>query len=125
MSKRIESWKQRAGQIFHGDGEMKMRVLPLTLPKDELKLLCRQYHIRRLALFGSVLRDDFRPDSDIDMLVEFDPEHIPGFFQLAHIERGLSALLGGRKVDLRTAEDLSRYFRDDVLATTEVLYEEK
>lgn len=102
-----------------------MRILPLTLSKDELKVLCRQYHIRRLALFGSILRDDFRLDSDIDMLVEFDPKHIPGFFQLARIEREFSALLGGRKVDLRTAEDLSRYFRDDVLATAEVLYEER
>ena len=100
-----------------------VRVLPLTFSKEKLELLCRQYHIRRLVLFGSILRDDFRPGSDIDILVQFDPEHTPGFFQLARIERELWALLGGYKVDLRTAEDLSRYFRDEVLATAEPLYE--
>lgn len=94
----------------------------ITLPPDEIALYCRQRHIRRLALFGSVLRKDFRTDSDIDVLVEFDPDHVPGLFGIARMERELSALLGGRKVDLRTPEDLSRYFRQRVLREAEVQY---
>jgi len=101
-----------------------LRALALTFSEEKLETLCRRYHIRRLALFGSILRDDFHPASDVDVLVEFDPDHVPGFFQLARIERELSELLGGYKVDLRTAGDLSRYFRDEVLATAEALYEE-
>jgi len=101
-----------------------LRALALTFSKEKLGSLCRRYHIRRLALFGSILRDDFHPASDVDILVEFDPDHVPGFFRLARIERELSELLGGYKVDLRTAGDLSRYFRDEVLATAEALYEE-
>ncbi len=101
-----------------------MKHLPLSVPQGKLAAFCRKYHIRRLCLFGSVLRDDFRPDSDIDILVEFDPKHVPGFLRLVRMERELSTLFGGRKVDLRTAEDLSRYFRDEVLAEAETLYEE-
>ena len=78
-------------------------------------------HIRRLSLFGSILRDDFRPDSDVDVLVEFEPDHVPGFFGLFDLQEELSALFG-RRVDLRTPEDLSRYFRDEVLARAEVQY---
>ncbi|HKC63561.1 MAG TPA: nucleotidyltransferase family protein, partial [Pyrinomonadaceae bacterium] len=85
---------------------------------------CRRNHIVKLSFFGSVLRDDFSPASDIDVLVEFDPEHIPGLFRLARMERELSALLGNRKVDLRTPKDLSRYFRDEVIASAEVQYAE-
>ena len=94
----------------------------IKLPQDRVAEFCRRYHIRRLSLFGSVLREDFRPDSDVDMLVEFEPGCEPGFFGLARMERELSELLGGRKVDLRTPEDLSRYFRDEVLAEAEVRY---
>ncbi|MCP9452679.1 MAG: nucleotidyltransferase family protein [Nitrospira sp.] len=94
----------------------------IHLPKDKIAEFCRTHHIRRLAVFGSALRSDFRPDSDIDILVEFEPEHIPGFFGMARLERELSALLGGRKVDLRTPEDLSRYFRQQVLEKAEVQY---
>jgi predicted nucleotidyltransferase len=94
----------------------------IKLPQDRVAEFCRRYHIRRLSLFGSVLREDFRPDSDVDMLVEFEPGHEPGFFGLARMERELSELLGGRKVDLRTPEDLSRYFRDEVLTEAEVRY---
>jgi predicted nucleotidyltransferase len=94
----------------------------INLPQDRIAEFCRRYHIRRLSLFGSVLREDFRPDSDVDMLVEFEPSHEPGFFGLARMERELSELLGGRKVDLRTPEDLSRYFRDEVLTEAEVRY---
>ncbi len=78
--------------------------------------------IRRLALFGSVLRDDFRADSDVDVLIEFEPESRVGLLGLARMERELSGLLGGRKVDIRTVQDLSRYFRDDVIAGAEVQY---
>ncbi|HET8626297.1 MAG TPA: nucleotidyltransferase family protein [Thermomicrobiales bacterium] len=83
---------------------------------------CRRHHIRKLAFFGSVLRDDFRPDSDVDVLVEFEPGHTPGYFNLVDMEDELSTLLGGRKVDLRTAKELSRYFRDEVVASAEVQY---
>jgi predicted nucleotidyltransferase len=93
-----------------------------TLPPATLDAFCRRNHIRRLSSFGSVLRDDFRPDSDIDVFVEFEPEHVPGFLRLAAIEIELSRLLDGRKVDLRTPEDLSRYFRDAVVAEAEVQY---
>jgi predicted nucleotidyltransferase len=81
----------------------------------------RRHHVRKLALFGSVLRDDFGPDSDIDVLVEFEPGHKPGFFELVKMEEELSTLFG-RTVDLRTPQDLSRYFRDEVLAKAEVQY---
>jgi hypothetical protein len=91
--------------------------------KQAVAEFCRRHHIRRLALFGSVLHDDFGPDSDVDVLVEFEPGHVPGLIRLAGMERELSACFGGRKVDLRTAEDLSRYFRDKVLATAEVQFE--
>ena len=94
----------------------------IIMPKRELGALCRKHHIRRLAIFGSALRDDFRPDSDIDVLVEFEPSYAPGLFGIARIERELSALFGGRKVDLRTPEDLSRYFRQRVLEEAEVQY---
>lgn len=75
-----------------------------------------------MAFFGSVLRADFGPESDIDVLVEFEPAHVPGLFGIARMERELSTLFGGRKVDLRTPEDLSRYFREDVLKEAEVQY---
>jgi len=94
----------------------------VNVPKSEITDFCRRNHIRRLALFGSALRDDFRPDSDVDVLVEFDPGHVPGFLRLARMERELSELLGGRRVDMRTPEDLSRYFRDEVVASAEVQF---
>jgi len=94
----------------------------MILPKEQIADFCRRRHIRRLAVFGSALRSDFNESSDIDILVEFEPEHIPGLFGIARMERELSALLGGRKVDLRTPEDLSRYFRQEVLNEAEVQY---
>jgi len=94
----------------------------IVVPRDEIAEFCHRNHIHRLYLFGSVLRDDFRPDSDVDVLVEFEPGHVPGFFRLFDMEMELSALFSGRKVDLRTPQDLSRYFRDEVLATAEVRY---
>jgi len=95
----------------------------IDLPREPLAEFCRRHHIRRLAVFGSALREDFGPDSDIDVLVEFAPEHIPGLFGMARLERELSLLLG-RKVDLRTSGDLSRYFREEVLEEAEVQYAE-
>jgi uncharacterized protein len=94
----------------------------LNLDESMLARFCERHHIRRLALFGSQLKGTARPDSDIDLLVEFDPAHIPGLFAIAGMELELSDLLGGRKVDLRTAGDLSRYFRDEVVRTAEVQY---
>ena len=94
----------------------------IILPKEQIADFCRRRHIRRLAIFGSALRSDFNESSDIDILVEFEPEHSPGLFGMARMERELSALLGGRKVDLRTPEDLSRYFRQEVLNEAEVQY---
>lgn len=94
----------------------------IIFPKEQIADFCRCRHIRRLAVFGSALRSDFNKASDIDILVEFEPEHIPGLFGMARMERDLSALLGGQKVDLRTPEDLSRYFRQEVLNEAEVQY---
>ncbi|MGE3541590.1 MAG: nucleotidyltransferase family protein [Candidatus Tectimicrobiota bacterium] len=98
--------------------------MPTRLPLDDVTLahFCERHHIRRLALFGSHLKGTARPDSDIDLLVEFEPGQAPGLLALASMELELSALLGGRRVDLRTAEDLSRYFRDEVVRTAEVQY---
>ncbi len=93
----------------------------LIMPKDKIADFCRRYHICRLAVFGSALRDDFGPDSDVDVLVDFEPGHVPGFMALAGMERELSGILG-RKADLRTPEDLSRYFRDEVIAAAEIQY---
>jgi len=90
--------------------------------KDKLSDFCERHHIHRLAIYGSALRDDFGPDSDVDVLVDFMPGHTPGFFRLFEMEEELSGLFGGRKVDMRTPEDLSRYFRDEVIATAEVQY---
>ena len=95
----------------------------IELPKEKIAEFCKRNHIRKLLLFGSVLHGDFRPDSDIDLLVEFNPAHIPGFFKLAHMERELSELMG-KKVDLRTPQELSRYFRDEVISEAEVQYAE-
>jgi predicted nucleotidyltransferase len=87
-----------------------------------LAALCRRRHIRRLSLFGSTLKGTARADSDVDLLVEFEPGRTPGLIRLGGIARELSDLLGGRKVDLRTAGDLSRYFRDEVVRTAEVQF---
>jgi predicted nucleotidyltransferase len=95
----------------------------LFTDREALTALCRRHHIRRLSLFGSALKGTNRPDSDVDLLVEFEPDALPTLLTMAQIERELSPLLGGRKVDLRTAQDLSRYFRDEVMRTAQVEYE--
>jgi uncharacterized protein len=94
----------------------------LPLDATTLAHFCEQHHICRLALFGSYLTGTARPDSDIDLLVEFEPSQVPGLLALVSMELELSDLLGGRRVDLRTAEDLSRAFRDEVVRTAEVQY---
>ncbi len=87
-------------------------------------VFCQQHRVRRLALFGSVLRDDFRPTSDVDVLVEFEPNARIGFIGMAAMEQQLSERIG-RKVDLRTLAELSRYFRQKVRDSAEVLYERR
>jgi predicted nucleotidyltransferase len=94
----------------------------LPIEREALAEFCRRHHIRRLSLFGSVLKGTARRDSDIDLLVEFEPGKEPGLLALAGMELELSQRLGGRRIDLRTPEELSRYFRDDVLRTAEVQY---
>jgi hypothetical protein len=95
----------------------------LFTDREALSAICRRYHIRRLSLFGSVLNGTSRSDSDVDLLVEFEPHAKPSLLTMAGIELELSPLLRGRKVDLRTARDLSRYFRDEVVRTAQVQYE--
>ena len=99
--------------------------MPFSLERyvshEYLVEFCKRYHIRKLSVFGSAIRNELRPDSDIDLLVEFDDVHIPGLFTIAHMEAELSERLG-RKVDLRTAEDLSSYFRNDAVSHSEVQY---
>ena len=97
--------------------------MPIFPDDAALAALCRRYRIRRLSLFGSTLKGTSRPDSDVDLLVEFEPDARPSLFTMAEIELELSPLLGGRKVDLRTAGDLSRYFRDEVVRMAEPQYE--
>ena len=86
----------------------------ITASPEVIADFCQRHHIRRLSLFGSVLRDDFRPDSDVDVLVEFEPGATPGLFKYAGMEMELSEHFG-RKVDLLTAGFLSPYFREQVL----------
>ncbi len=93
------------------------------VPRDKIAEFCRRNHIRKLSTFGSILRGDFHPDSDVDILVEFEPEHIPGYIRLAGMEFELSEILEGRRVDINTPKCLSRYFRDEVLARARVQYE--
>jgi predicted nucleotidyltransferase len=91
-----------------------------SVSQEAVEDFCRRNHIKRLAFFGSVLRDDFGPDSDLDVIVEFEPGHVPGLHYFA-MERELSEILG-RKVDLNTPGTLSKYFRDRVLAEAEDQY---
>ena len=97
-------------------------MVHISLDQSRIAEFCRARHIRRLSLFGSVLREDFGPDSDVDVLVEFEPGHVPGldFFTM---EMELSEILG-REVDLNTPGFLSPYFREEVLAEAEVQYAE-
>ena len=93
----------------------------IEIPKEKLAEFCRRHHIRKLSLFGSVLTESFTPESDVDVLVEFEPERTPGMLRMAGLELEISELLG-RKVDLRTAAELSRYFREEVVGSGEIQY---
>ena len=99
-----------------------MMKFDVNVSKRKILEFCKRKHIRSLSLFGSILRNDFSRSSDIDMLVEFEPDYVPGFFDLIEMEEELSSMFSGHKVDLRTPNDLSRYFRDDVLAEAEAVY---
>ena len=95
--------------------------LPVEIPREKLAEFCRRNRIRKLSLFGSVLRADFASGSDVDMLVEFEPDAKVGLFAFSRMERELSNLLG-RKVDLNTEGFLSDYFKDEILKEAEVQY---
>ncbi|MEO0835760.1 MAG: nucleotidyltransferase domain-containing protein [Cyanobacteria bacterium J06642_3] len=99
-----------------------VKKLPIELPKDKVANFCRRHHIQKLSLFGSVLREDFTSESDIDFLVEFLSEAKVTYFDLAQMERELSQMLNVRKIDLRTPAELSPYFRQEVLKTAMVQY---
>ena len=96
----------------------------IQLPREKIADFCKRNRIRKLSLFGSALKGELRKDSDIDFLVEFQPGEAPSLLDLARMERDLSTLLDGRKVDLRTPNELSRYFRGEVLSTASVQYAE-
>jgi hypothetical protein len=96
----------------------------IPVPHDAVADFCRRHGIRRLAFFGSVTRDDFTPESDVDVLVEFEPDRTPGLITFAGYEIELSKLLG-RRVDMHTEASLSRYFRDEVLAEAKDEYVEE
>jgi predicted nucleotidyltransferase len=100
--------------------EKGLMVARIEIPHDLIAEFCRRHHIQRLALFGSVIRDDFTAESDVDVLVEFKPGHTPGLAFFA-MQRELSETLG-RQVDLNTAAWLSPYFRQEVLDEAEVIY---
>ena len=95
--------------------------LPIEIDREKLAAFCREHRLTKLALFGSVLTDRFGPDSDVDVLFEYDPKHVPTLFDVVRMERELSGILG-RKVDMRTPRDLSRYFRDEVVNNAAVQY---
>src|SRR6266540_1171965 len=106
----------RVGRQYHE------RVSPhISIDRDAVAAFCRRHHITRLALFGSVLTDDFGPDSDVDVLVEFQAGHVPGF-NFVSIEREFSGLLHGRRVDMVTPKFLNPRIRDQVLTSAEPLY---
>lgn len=93
----------------------------LGLPEQTIRDFCREHHVQRLSLFGSRLKGTHRPDSDVDLLVEFEPGHTPSMFGLVRMEAQLTDLLG-HTVDLRTPGDLSRYFRQEVIDAAQVQY---
>jgi len=99
-----------------------MTAPPLEISQEAVAEFCRRNSVRRLALFGSVLTERFTDASDVDVLVEFDPGTKVGYLRMAAMERELSQILGGRKVDLRTPNELSAYFRDEVLRTAAIQY---
>lgn len=99
-----------------------MKVENIVIPLPEIKQFCQKHHINKFALFGSVLHDDFNPNSDIDVLVEFQPEHTPGFIKLYKIQEEISQLFDNRKIDLVTPKFLNYQIRDKILAEMKVCY---
>ncbi|MEA3402599.1 MAG: nucleotidyltransferase domain-containing protein [Armatimonadota bacterium] len=97
--------------------------LQIEVSRREIADFCRRNQIRKLAVFGSALREDFTADSDVDVIVWFEPEARVGFFELFDMEEELSRLLAGRKADMNTPKMLSKYFRDRVISEAEVLYD--
>ena len=95
----------------------------IAIPQDQIAAFCQQYHIRKLSFFGSVLREDFHDDSDVDVLVEFEAGYSAGLMKLSHMQDELSVLLGGRAVDLVTAGFLNHRIRNRVLTDAQVQYE--
>lgn len=95
--------------------------LPIEIDRKRIAAFCENHHILKLSFFGSILTDRFSPDSDVDVLFEYDPEHVPSLFDVAGMEEELSEILG-RKADMRTPRDLSRYFRDEVVRNARVEY---
>jgi hypothetical protein len=100
-----------------------MGKIPLDINKEKVRSFCKKYHIAYLALFGSILTSHFTASSDVDVLVKFEKEHIPTLFDLVDIEDELTSIIG-RQVDLKTPNDLSPYFRDEVLANAATIYDE-
>lgn len=98
-----------------------MAYYGINISQAALAEFCNENHIRKLSLFGSIIRDDFKPDSDIDVLVEFEPGYTASLLKMAGLELELTEALG-HKVDLRTPAELSKYFREDVLHHCEVQY---
>jgi uncharacterized protein len=98
-----------------------MKLNDVELPAAAIAAFCERHHIGRLSLYGSILREDFGPESDVDMLVEFEPGRVPGLLGMAGLEEELTAMLG-RKVDLRTPAELSRHFRDEVRREAQAQY---
>ncbi len=96
-------------------------MVQIEVDQEIISAFCKRNHIQKLAFFGSVLTDQFNEDSDVDVLVEFDLEHIPGLFEIVDMEMELSDIIA-RKADMRTPEDLSRYFRDEVIKHAVVQY---
>ena len=99
-----------------------MKNIRIPLDTKKINLFCKKYHIAFLALFGSILTANFKDSSDVDFLVKFEDSHTPSLFDLVDMESELGSIVG-RHVDLRTPNELSRYFRDEVLAQAEVIYE--
>lgn len=100
-----------------------MGKIPLDINKEKVRAFCKKYHIAYLALFGSILTSHFKPSSDVDILVKFEEDRGPTLFDLVDIEAELTAIVG-RQVDLKTPNDLSPYFRNEVLANAETIYGE-
>ncbi|MCJ7778347.1 MAG: nucleotidyltransferase family protein [Sedimentisphaerales bacterium] len=96
--------------------------LEQKISKNNLIEFCKRNNIKKLSIFGSAIRGELQPDSDIDLLVEFEQEHTPGLFSIVRMEMELAEMLG-RKVDLRTPEDLSQYFRDEVVRNAQIQYQ--